>query len=82
MLPHKERGADGKIRPVDGGVSGHFIASMELAQEQAREAAALQEEKAMTLTNEQIRKESQTWWIERLAGVRLHATLLSPGAIW
>ena len=42
MLPHSERGADGAIRTVDGGVSGHFIAAMELAQERAREAEARQ----------------------------------------
>jgi MobA/VirD2-like, nuclease domain len=59
MLPHSERGTDGKIRSVDGGVAGHFIAAMELAQERAREAAARQEEKAMALTAKQIQRESQ-----------------------
>src|SRR6266540_1324659 len=66
MLPHSERGTDGKIRSVDGGVAGHFIAAMELAQERAREAAVRQEEKAMALTAEQIQRESQNRWISRL----------------
>ncbi len=66
MLPHKERGADGKIRPVDGGVAGHFIAAIERAQERTREAAARREEKAMALTTEHTRNESQTWWTSRL----------------
>src|SRR5262247_1234711 len=66
MLPHSERGTDGKIRSVDGGVAGHFIAAMELAQERVREAAARQEEKAMALTAEQIQRESQNRWISRL----------------
>jgi hypothetical protein len=66
MLPHSERGTDGKIRSVDGGVAGHFIAAMELAQERAREVAARQEEKAMALTAEQIQRESQNRWISRL----------------
>jgi hypothetical protein len=66
MLPHSERRTDGKIRSVDGGVAGHFIAAMELAQERAREAAVRQEEKAMALTAEQIQRESQDRWISRL----------------
>src|SRR5262245_19314427 len=74
MLQHSERGTDGKIRSVDGGVAGHFIAAMELAQEQAREAAVRQEEKAMALTAEQIQRESQTRWIDRL----LEAALRNP----
>src|SRR5262245_430913 len=66
MLPHSERGTDGKIRSVDGGVAGHFIAAMDRAQELAREVAARQEEKAMALTAEQIQRESQNRWISRL----------------
>jgi len=74
MLPHSERGTDGKIRSVDGGVAGHFIAAMELAQERAREAERAREEEAMALTTEQIHEESQTIWIDRL----LEAALRNP----
>jgi hypothetical protein len=50
MLPHSKRGTDGKIRSVDGGVAGHFIAALELAQERAREAECAREDAAMALT--------------------------------
>jgi hypothetical protein len=74
MLPHSKRGADGAIRPVDGGAAGHFIAALEVAQDRARAAAARQEEKAMALTTEQIQKESHVRWIDRL----LEAALRTP----
>ena len=74
MLSHSKRGADGAIRSVAGGVAGHFIAALEVAQERAHEAAARQEEKAMALTTEQIYEESQTRWIDRL----LEAALRNP----
>lgn len=68
MLPHSKREADGAIRPVSGGVAGHFIAALELAQERAREAARAREENAMALTTEQIRvdqpKEFQIWLLD------------------
>jgi hypothetical protein len=74
LLPHSKRGRDGAIRSVDGGVAGHFIAALELAQERAREAERAREEKAMALTIEQIHEESQSRWIDRL----LEAALRNP----
>jgi hypothetical protein len=48
MLPHKERGPDGAIRPVDGGIAGHFIAALDRVQERAREADRAREDFAMS----------------------------------
>jgi hypothetical protein len=47
VLPHKERGPDGAIRPVDGGIAGHFIAALDRVQERAREAERAREDIAM-----------------------------------
>jgi hypothetical protein len=63
MLPHSERGKDGAIRSVNGGVAGHFIAALDLAQERAREAGRAREEKVMALTAEQVHKEPDVKWI-------------------
>lgn len=48
MLPHKERGPDGAIGSVDGGIAGHFIVALDRVQERAREAERAREDIAMS----------------------------------